>query len=273
MLIGAIVFGLFGLIVGSFLNVVVLRSGVGPITGRSVCMSCGTQIKWYDLIPVFSWFNLHGRCRACGSHISIQYPLVELSTAILYALIGGAPFVFGGIIGQIEFCIIAALLVAISAYDLRHTIIPDAWVYVFILLAFIAMTFPVLVIASRDMSIWSVLLAGPIAALPLFVLWLVSSGRWMGFGDVKLALGIGWLLGPTLGFIAIMFSFMIGAAVMLPLLLLGKFTHSRRFPIPHLGLTMKSEVPFGPFLIASCLFFFFSILYEIPLPLGFLGVQ
>src|SRR3989338_9192392 len=115
----AIVFGLFGLIVGSFLNVIILRHGVRSIGGRSGCMSCGARLPWYDMGTVFSWLALRGRCRACRARISVQYPLVEAATGALFALLGASllPFpqkVFG--------CIILALLVAIATYDFKHTI-------------------------------------------------------------------------------------------------------------------------------------------------------
>src|SRR3989344_9700256 len=84
----AISFGLFGLIVGSFLNVLILRWGTRPLTGRSACMSCGRTIPWYDLVPVFSWILLGGQCRSCGSRISLQYPLVESVTGLLFFFIG-----------------------------------------------------------------------------------------------------------------------------------------------------------------------------------------
>src|SRR5437868_5289085 len=88
----AIAFAVFGAIIGSFLNVVVLRKGVLSLRGRSHCPSCGKDIAAYDLIPVFSWLILRGRCRFCGSRISIQYLLVEASSGILFALVGTALF-------------------------------------------------------------------------------------------------------------------------------------------------------------------------------------
>jgi leader peptidase (prepilin peptidase)/N-methyltransferase len=266
----AFVWGAFGLIAGSFLNVVVLRRGAGSLFGRSACLSCGTQIRAYDLVPVLSWLILRGRCRACGSRISVQYPLVEAATSVLFACIGGAPVL--GVGYKLVFCVVAALLVAIAAYDMRHTIIPDAWVYAFIALA-LGVSAPLMLQGSGG-SIGLYLLAGPASAMPLFILWLVSRGAWMGFGDVKLSLGIGWLLGPIYGFFAVFLAFIIGAIISVFILL----------PLPHLigwirkrgiarlsgagvGFTMKSEVPFGPFLIASCCIVWFMLLYHIPLPL------
>src|SRR3989344_4669887 len=128
-MVTALIFGIFGLIVGSFLNVVILRRGARALSGRSACMSCGRQLLWHDMVPFVSWLALRGRCRGCGSGISLQYPLVEAATAILFAAIGAAPHL--DIAHKIIFCIIAALLICITVYDLRHTIIPDGWAYSF----------------------------------------------------------------------------------------------------------------------------------------------
>ena len=261
------VFGILGLIIGSFLNVVVLRRGARALEGRSACMSCGKLLAWYDMIPVFSWLMLFGRCRHCGSRISVQYPLVEGSTAVLFALIGGAPH--ASFFYQTVACIIIALLVAIAAYDFLHTIIPDAWAYSFAGLALVCG----LVFGLVPGTWYLELIAGPIAALPLFLLWLVSAGKWMGLGDAKLALGIGWLLGPAVGIVAIMSSFILGTLILIPWMLAGRLiTHMQGGRSAATGITMKSEVPFGPFLILSCLLFWLSQLYGVPLTLGLFGL-
>jgi leader peptidase (prepilin peptidase)/N-methyltransferase len=264
----AFVFGIFGLIVGSFINVAVIRRIGGNVGGRSRCMSCGTHIRAYDLIPVISWLLLWGKCRACGSKISVQYPLVECTTGALFALTGAVPFL--GLPSAVFFCGIAALLVAIAVYDIRHTIIPDGWVYLFDALALSAAVWS-LYIGVAD---WTLLAAGPVAAAPLLLLWLISRGAWMGFGDVKLALGIGWLLGPFYGVAAVFFAFIIGALISVFVLLPMPYykTLFRKRGIATLeseasGLTMKSEVPFGPFLVASFFFLWFMLSYQIPLPL------
>jgi leader peptidase (prepilin peptidase)/N-methyltransferase len=269
----ALVFGLFGLIIGSFLNVVILRYGKQGIGGRSACPSCGTPLRWFEMFPVASWLFLRGRCRTCRARISAQYPLVELATALLFAALGAAPFP-ADILHRMLFCAIAALLICIFVYDLYHKLIPDLWVYAFDALALVAMG-PILLAFAPDAPLWLYLAAGPIAALPLFALWLVSRGAWMGFGDVKLALGMGWLLGPALGFVAVMFAFVIGAVVSVGILLpmpayrrmIARFTPRRSSPLAAAGFTMQSEVPFGPFLIASCLILWFAFLYNIPVPL------
>ena len=265
----SLVFGSFGLIIGSFLNVIILRRGEKSLSGRSACPSCGKQIRWYDLIPVLSWFILKGSCRDCGHPISLQYPLVEAGTAAVFVGISLAsislPF-------KIFALPIAALLVAIAVYDFRTTIIPDPWVFLLGILTFISALVGALL---TDTSVLLALLAGPIAALPLFALWLVSRGRWMGLGDSKLTLSMGWLLGIEGGLTALFLSFVVGAIISLPLMyfssnsfarlkysLLGSPHNAINGPSPSTrGFTMKSEIPFGPFLIASCFLVWFAQMY------------
>lgn len=262
-------FALFilGLIIGSFLNVLVFRRGSKAITGRSACLSCGALIRWYDNVPVLSYLIVRGRCRSCGSRISVQYILVEILTGALFAAVGVETLSRSVPLTALSL-IAVALLVAISVYDLRHTIIPDEWVYVFCGVAIAS------IFLAPVQQLPLALLAGPFAALPLFVLWLVSRGRWMGFGDVKLALGIGWLLGPLYGIVAVFFAFVIGAvisvAILLPLPSIVGFLRKRgiaRFRAGGAAFTMKSEVPFGPFLIASCFILWILLIYQIPLPM------
>lgn len=267
-----LVFGVFGLIIGSFLNVLILRFGIRSLSGRSACTSCGRTIPWYDLIPVISWALLFGRCRVCKAPISIQYPLVEAATAILFALIGTAPLPLHA---RLLALLVAAIFVAIAVYDLHHTIIPDSWVYPVAALALLSSlvgNFETGGIGGLPL----VILAGPLVALPLFLFWYVSRGTWMGLGDAKLALAIGWLLGIWSGFSALFFAFMLGALVALPMLffssplwrrIVTRFTPTTASQRTLWGFTMRSEVPFGPFLIASCFLVWIFQMYGIPLPL------
>jgi prepilin signal peptidase PulO-like enzyme (type II secretory pathway) len=259
---------LFGLIIGSFLNVLVLRRGTGrALSGRSACLSCGKTLEWFELIPVFSWVALRGRCRGCGSAVSLQYPLVELSTGLLFALVIATGLPPSALIASLP---MLALLVAIAAYDMRHTIIPDSWVYLF---GACALLVSILSQSLLPFGIMMHVVLGLIPASPLFLLWFVSGGRWMGLGDAKLALGIGWLLGPVLGLYAVFFSFIIGAVVSVCILIpLPKILSAlARIGITRLsggsaGFTIHSEVPFGPFLIASLLLIWFSHLFGVALP-------
>src|SRR3989344_2096349 len=208
---------ILGLIVGSFLNVLILRLGTGRsiASGRSQCLSCNHKLAWHDLVPVFSFALSKGRCRYCGSRISFQYPIVELFTAILFGLLTAQQF-------AITYYLIASILIAILVYDLRHKIIPDQLVYIFIILSGLA---------GRH---W---LYGLYAFAFFALLWFVSRGKWMGFGDAKLALGMGFLLGISV-VSALFVAFWAGAIVGICLLLLS----SKK-------VTLKSEIPFAPFLI------------------------
>ncbi len=249
-------FCIFGLIVGSFLNVLILRYPERSLGGRSACMQCGRQIVWYDNVPLISFVLLGGRCRFCHTRISIQYPLVETATALLFAVVAASPVSFAA---QLIALPVIALLIAITVYDLYHTIIPDLWVY-----SFAAFSFVALFITPTGTSLLWALLAGPLVALPLFLLWLVSRGTWMGFGDSKLMLGVGWLLGLANGFSALFLAFIAGGAFGAALLLYSQWGKSRNGS--NAGYTMKSEIPFGPFLTAGCLLVWLAGLYGISLP-------
>lgn len=263
----ALICGALGLIIGSFLNVVILRHGERGIGGRSACMSCQRTLTWLDLIPVVSWVALRGKCRTCKALISAQYPLVEASTAILFAIIGGAFFHNSIGVGFTMsahslviflYLTIVALLIAIAVYDLHHMIIPDEWAFLFAAIALVTSLFTI----APGQTILLVILAGPIAAFPLYALWFVSGGKWMGLGDPKLALGIGWLLGIENGLVAVFLAFVIGAIIAVCVLIpLSRLLSANE------QITIKSEVPFGPFLVASTLVVWLVTMYGIPLPL------
>lgn len=262
---------LIGTVVGSFLNVVALRYNTGKsLAGRSGCFSCGKTLSPRELVPVFSFLFLRGRCSSCGAKISWQYPLVEFTTGILFLLtflhlqefLNLSPILF--LFRYSYFVILFCLLLIITIYDFKHKIIPDGLVYAFIILSLISAVFNYL--NSYLLSPISILdlLAGPILFLPFFLLWFVSQGKWIGLGDGKLALGIGFLLGISGGISAIILGFWIGAAVSLALLAAQKIVMSRqglarsiKLPFLPKNLTIKSEIPFGPFLILGVLLVFF----------------
>lgn len=243
-MIYGILFFIFGLIIGSFLNVVICRYNTGAtIGGRSMCLSCGSGLTWRNLIPVFSYVFQRGHCSYCRSHISWQYPLVELLVASLYV---GVFVVFGLSFMAMYLLLQIAILVVIAVYDIKHKIIPNEFVY-----AFSALSLGALVLEGAIGSFSGLLwhfLAGPLLAAPFAGLWYFSKGQWMGFGDAKLALGIGWFLGLAGGYVAIALSFWIGAVVSVGLIALS---HMHTLLFAKKRVTMKSEIPFGPFLIAG----------------------
>jgi leader peptidase (prepilin peptidase)/N-methyltransferase len=240
---------IFGTIIGSFLNVVSLRFNTGKnIGGRSACMLCGKKLVWYELFPVLSYLLLKGECSKCKTKISWQYPLVETITGLLFVLIfiKVIPNFFTAFdsitISSIQFLwivlyiVISCILIVISVYDVKHKIIPDPFVYAFIIISFIS----IFIGQQKWFMVPSLssLLAGPLLALPFALVWLLSKGSWMGFGDAKLVLGIGWILGLGAGGNAIILAFWIAAFFSILWLLI-----TRR------SVQSKTEIPFGPYLI------------------------
>lgn len=251
-----------GAIVGSFLNVVALRLNTGKsiVYSRSACFNCGKQLRWFELIPVFSFVLQKGRCRNCKSSLSSQYIVVEIITGLVFAAIANMYSNVAGVGGlaiafnpyqTLFYFVIFSLLIVITIYDLRHMIIPDALSYSFSILALGKLVLDQGTVLFHMPGLLS-LLAGPILALPFAFIWLVSRGKWMGLGDAKLSLGIGWLLGLSGGFSSVIYAFWIGAVVSIIMIGLNKNTRHH--------LSLKSEVPFAPFLILGLvLVFFFNL--------------
>ncbi len=247
---------IIGLALGSFLNVVVLRLNTGEnLRGRSRCFSCLRKLDWHDMVPVISYMAIRGRCRTCGSGISIQYPLVELAAAVLTA--GSAYMVFGTDIPKdpiriLQYILIAKfllILLAASVYDLRHKIIPDQLsVLLFVSAVLLEATvvwqqYPLYI---ADGLLMYDILAGVMAFSFFASIWAVSKGAWMGFGDAKIAVSIGLFLGfPNIVY-ALLASFWIGAIVGIALLASKK-------------MSRKAEIPFAPFLALGTYIVYFFI--------------
>ncbi len=251
-----IAFG-FGVIIGSFLNVYIYRFHTGKsLSGHSHCLSCGGRLRWFELFPLFSYLVLKGRCRQCGCKIPSRYFLVELATGILFSLT---------IILTLDVALIAvwwfifSVLVVITVYDLYHFIIPD-------FLTGVLTGAVVLMGAYKYFSgtLSTEILIGQVAtavggASFFFLLWLLSQGRWLGFGDVKLAFPLGLLVGPAYVFSFIVLAFWIGAIISLSLIAWAKVSRGKeRLHLSGKALTMKSAVPFAPFLVASSLVIIFT---------------
>ena len=235
---------IFGTCIGSFLNCLIYRlnSKQSFLRGRSFCPDCKHKLSFFDLIPILSFIVLKGKCRYCGKKISGQYPLVEIATGGLFLLIlnlqfGGSQFSIFNLLTSIRFfylLIISSLLVVIFVYDLKHYIIPDRVIYPAIGITF----FYQLIYSFQTVgpNFWSFLLSAFGAAGFFFLIWLVSKGEWMGFGDVKLGFFMGLFLGWPNILVALFSAFFIGAIIGIGLIILGK-------------KTLKSQVPFAPFLI------------------------
>jgi prepilin signal peptidase PulO-like enzyme (type II secretory pathway) len=226
----------FGLIFGSFLNVVILRfDDWASIVGQpSHCPKCKKPISWFDLIPVISFMILRGRCRHCHKPISWQYPIVELSTAALLA--AGYFLVFSSnlplwqtIMAYIGYIGVIGTLMTIFFHDLYEMMIPDLFAYVFLIFALVF----ALAVGHSFLDSFYGLLVG---FVPIALLVYPSRGTWMGEGDVKVAAGMGLLVGYPIAITYLMLSFLLGGAFG-AVALLGKFAK------------MKTQVPFAPFLI------------------------
>lgn len=254
-----IVFFLLGVVIGSFLNVVIFRLNTHKtFGGKSICLSCEKYIYWYDLVPIFSYAILKGRCRHCKSKISFQYPLVELITGIVFLFLFlkfGYIFYVDPIIFSLTYGFYAgifSLLLIIIVYDIRHKIIPDVLSFFFGILAFIGVfLFSDFMLNPHLPKLYD--FAGLLLSIPFALFWLVSKGKWMGLGDAKLVIGLGLLLGLSKAIFGIMLAFWIGAIVGILLIIFKKLKG------------FKSEIPFAPFLILGAfLAFVFDVYFLFP---------
>lgn len=251
-----IIVAIFGLIIGSFLNVVIYRFHTGrSLNDRSHCLSCGTTLKWYELFPVFSYLALRGRCRSCHSYIPYRYALVEILTSAAFVL------AYMKALDLVELLLIFTLLSVLViglVYDLYHMIIPDEVSYGALILAIGLICWSVASGKTNTFTIIEALTGGVIAFLAYASLWYFSGGRAFGFGDAKLAVSLGALVSLKGVFSLVVLSFWVGAIVSLALMLwqrlvLNIYQKSRG----RHRVTMKSEVPFAPFLLAAFIFVYF----------------
>lgn len=259
---------LFGLIIGSFLYVVIERTihGESPAEGRSKCPECQHLIAWYDNVPLLSYILLlKGKCRHCHHPISWRYPAIELLTGALFVwwyVVGSAffkltqePAIY---IQPLFWLIVGIFLLIILVTDWIYQIIPD---YAVISLGILSLTYRFYLSASGHMQwtdFWGAIVSGLVVALCFFILWYATKGRGLGFGDVKYVLVMGWLLGSERTIVATFLAFAIGAIVGIVLMLVQ-------------GRKLKSKIAFGPFLVLGTLI---SLMWGLPIwhwYLNFLG--
>lgn len=237
---------LYGVVFGSFLNVLIYRIPLKEefVKTSSHCMTCGHKLAWYDNIPLFSWISLKGRCRYCHSKISPQYPIIEGLNGILWLL----TFLTNGISwASLLYAGMTSALIALSVIDWRTHEIPDGF-HIFIGILGIIGTL-------IDIQNWSLHVVGFFAiGLPLLLLYLVSKGRAIGGGDVKLMSVCGLLVGWK----HIVLGFVIGCIA-------GSIIHIIRMKVSNAG----RELAFGPYLSAGVVF---SILFCTPLINWYLGI-
>jgi prepilin signal peptidase PulO-like enzyme (type II secretory pathway) len=241
-----------------------------------MCFSCGKTLRWYELFPLLSFVVQRGKCWKCKSHISWQYPLVECITGLLFV---GSYIVAEDVVHFMYLLIIMSLLMVVAVYDLRHKIIPDPFAFSFagIALLYAIYTF---VVTGNSATFLNYFLAGPIYFTPFAALWYFSKGKWMGFGDAKLAIGMGWFLGIESTYIAMLIAFWSGAIVGIILIVRAKILQRVLhwwqcwWKGKYMPMTLKSEIPFGPFLIFGLLVvtFFNSAIHNLIQQLLFVGL-
>jgi prepilin signal peptidase PulO-like enzyme (type II secretory pathway) len=240
----AIILFILGLAFGSFFNVVILRYdgeralfSSRALGGRSHCPHCRATLRWYELIPLLSFLSQGGRCRHCHVRLSPQYPIVELLTALLFIFVWQSAA--SAALAALWIAVFSALLL-LSVIDLRLGLIPDE-----LIILLCAAGLCVLFASGADLALWWNRLLGAGVGLGIFGgLRLLTRGRGMGMGDVKLAVPLGLLFGwPSIVGVA-MAAFILGAVAGIAAILFQK-------------KTMQSTIPFGPFLVLGAVMVFF----------------
>lgn len=224
-----------GLIAGGFVNVLVLRTRDSlRFGGRRTCLVCAEPHGWSDTIPVLSYLRLKGRCRRCNSALPWQYPLIEIVYAGLFALFAcqalRAPETMMVSL-FVRDALVSLFLIPIFMFDLRASVIPDR------------LTVPAMIVAiigglSLGIHPASILLGGFLLGGFFALQYLLSRGRWVGGGDIRLGMVMGFLLGPVYGVLALFIAYVLGAFV-------GIFLISTKRKDIH------SHVPFGTFLVVA----------------------
>ena len=219
---------LYGIVIGSFLNVCIYRipKGESIVKVRSHCMNCGYQLKWYDLVPLFSFLFLRGRCRKCKQKISVQYPVIELLNGVLYCMIFA---VYGVSVNALLYALLASALIALSVIDFRTYEIPvgfNIWILALGLIRIVT-----------DYADWLDYAVGFLAvSMFLLLIYLITKGRGIGGGDIKLMAACGLLLGWK----RIILAFVLGCII-------GSVVHTARMKISGQGHVLA----FGPYLSAG----------------------
>jgi len=229
-----IFFFVLGTVIGSFLNVVILRlkNKKSVFKKPSHCPFCKKKLKWYELIPIISFVLQKGRCSKCKEKISWQYPLVELATGFSFILILNFQFPISNLqsfISTVFLLVITCFLIILFVYDLKYYLVPNKIIYPAIIISFFYRLW---------LPIPNYLLAAVIGGAFFLIIFLISRGKWMGMGDIKIGVLMGLLLGLFQIFTALFLAFLIGGAVSVILLALKK-------------KALKSEIPLGPFLTGA----------------------
>lgn len=226
-----IVVFLYGIVIGSFLNVCIYRipKKEDVVKERSHCMTCGHILTWYELIPVFSYLLQRGRCRSCGTRLSIQYPLMEALNGVLYVIIiyeeGVTPY-------GILLCLLCSVLLVLSVIDFRTYYIP---IGINISVLLIGVVYTCFDYKNVSDHLWGMICVSGF----LFVLYLITKRRGIGDGDIKLMIGAGAFLGVWPSILALWIACLLGAVI-----------HSIRMKVSKIG----HQLAFGPYLAIGILF-------------------
>lgn len=223
-----------GVSIGSFINVIVLRFDnlKSVIAGRSHCPNCKHTLAWYDLVPILSYLTLLGKCRYCGKKISIQYPLVELSTGLIFLLFFAK---FGVSAASLFYAIVAAILMVVVVIDIRSQMVPEQFVWAALIISILGGWY-----FGQHVGIARMIYGIVIGGLPLAVLSIGSKEKWMGRGDIKIGMILGALTGYPVAIFSLMLSFVVGAIV----------------GVVYMKIARKDSnttVPFAPFLVFAAI--------------------
>lgn len=228
---------IYGILIGSFLNVCIYRipEEMSVVTERSHCMSCNSKLKWYDLVPVFSYIFLLGRCRKCKSKISIQYPIIEALNGIMYVFvfyINGWDSIYTLLL-SVVYCLTISALIVLSIIDFRTNIIPPG-INIFLMVMGLATVVIKYFQSGRGTDVVLDHTIGFFAiSLFLLLIFYATKGRAIGGGDIKLMAATGLLLGWEL----VVLAFFIGC-------FLASIIHPIRMRISNIGRVLA----FGPYL-------------------------
>jgi prepilin signal peptidase PulO-like enzyme (type II secretory pathway) len=240
---------IFGASLGSFANVMADRLRVRSFWGgRSECLTCSKKLSWKELFPIFSFLYQKGRCKFCKTKLSQAYLWSEVVSGILVAILANTivnyTFLFNAqLLMFLLWSLIITISVAIVIYDLKHTIVPFEMASILIFLGLIFTAYRQICFGF----VWADALSGLIVALPFGLMYLVSRGKWVGFGDVMLYMAFGFLLGLPMGVTTFFYSIWLGAFVSVVLMVVHKKDYN-----------LKSEIPFTPFIIIAALFVLYT---------------
>lgn len=236
---------IFGASLGSFANLVADRLRVKTIwTGRSECLTCSHKLSWKELFPIFSYIYQKGKCKFCKAKLSPTYLWSEVVSGLsicllVYILPTYTAIFYEQVVLFFTWSLILVLSLIIIIYDLRHTIVP---MQISSILVIMGIVFTIYRQIYFGFNIYDSL-SGVMISLPFAIMFFISKGKWVGFGDVLLYLAFGSILGLPLGVTTFFYSVWLGAFVSVVLMLI----HRKDF-------NLKTEIPFTPFIIIASLF-------------------